>query len=129
MLDDITPLVLTRDEAPNIARTLGQLRWARDVVVLDSGSVDDTVSIARTFPNVRVVTPEVGLAPDVEAAGAGVVTTPDNLADTLNALLHDRARREAMGKNGRALVEARFTWDRVAAEMEEHYPCSTRSRR
>jgi len=55
VLDDITPLVLTRDEAPNIARTLGQLRWAREVVVVDSMSDDDTVAIARSFANVRVV--------------------------------------------------------------------------
>jgi hypothetical protein len=26
-----------------------------------------------------------------------------------------------MGKRGRALVQSRFTWDRVAAEMEQHY--------
>lgn len=55
MLEQITPLILTRDEAPNIARTLAQLRWAREVVVVDSVSEDDTVAIARTFPNVRVV--------------------------------------------------------------------------
>lgn len=55
MLDEITPLILTRDEAPNLARTLGQLRWAREVVVVDSVSEDDTVAIARSFPNVRVV--------------------------------------------------------------------------
>ena len=36
MLDLITPLILTRDEEPNIERTLGQLAWARDVVVVDS---------------------------------------------------------------------------------------------
>ncbi|HKS25790.1 MAG TPA: glycosyltransferase family 2 protein [Thermoanaerobaculia bacterium] len=55
MLAEITPLILTRDEAPNIARTLQQLRWAGEVVVVDSVSADDTVAIARTFPNVRVV--------------------------------------------------------------------------
>ncbi|HEY6138902.1 MAG TPA: glycosyltransferase family 2 protein [Thermoanaerobaculia bacterium] len=55
MLEQITPLILTRNEAPNIARTLGQLRWAREVVVVDSLSDDDTVAIARTFRNVRVV--------------------------------------------------------------------------
>jgi glycosyltransferase involved in cell wall biosynthesis len=76
-----------------------------------------------------VVTPEVGLAPDVEAAGAGVVTAPGDLATALNALLADPARREEMGRRGRALVEARFTWDHVAAEMEEHYACSMTSRR
>jgi glycosyltransferase involved in cell wall biosynthesis len=53
--DDVTPLVLTRDEEPNIARTLGQLDWAREVVVVDSGSSDRTVELARRFANVRVV--------------------------------------------------------------------------
>ncbi|HJW92275.1 MAG TPA: glycosyltransferase family 2 protein [Thermoanaerobaculia bacterium] len=55
MLDRITPVILTRDEAPNIARTLGQLAWAKDIVVVDSLSTDDTTKIARTFPNVRVL--------------------------------------------------------------------------
>ncbi len=55
MLDRITPVILTRDEEPNIARTLGQLQWAKDVVVIDSGSTDRTVEIARSFPNVRVI--------------------------------------------------------------------------
>lgn len=55
MLDRITPLILTRDEESNIGRTLAQLAWAREVVVIDSLSTDDTVAIARTFPNVRVI--------------------------------------------------------------------------
>jgi glycosyltransferase involved in cell wall biosynthesis len=55
LLDRITPLILTRDEEANIARTLAQLAWAAEVVVIDSVSTDDTVDIARQFPNVRVV--------------------------------------------------------------------------
>lgn len=55
MLDQITPVILTKDEAPNIGRTLGQLRWARQVIVVDSGSIDDTRTIATAFPNVRFV--------------------------------------------------------------------------
>jgi glycosyltransferase involved in cell wall biosynthesis len=55
LLDQITPIVLTKDEEPNIARTLGQLSWAREVIVVDSGSSDATVSIAKGFPNVRVI--------------------------------------------------------------------------
>jgi len=55
MLESITPVVLTRDEEPNIGRTLAQLAWARDVVLVDSFSTDRTVEIARTFPNVRVI--------------------------------------------------------------------------
>ena len=55
MLDQITPLILTYNEAPNIARALGGLRWASEIVVVDSFSDDETVNIANTFPNVRVV--------------------------------------------------------------------------
>jgi glycosyltransferase involved in cell wall biosynthesis len=55
MLDQITPLILTFNEAANIARTLAPLSWAREIVVLDSFSNDETVALARSFPNVRVV--------------------------------------------------------------------------
>lgn len=51
----ISPVVLTYNEEANLARVLGRLAWAAEVVVLDSFSTDRTVEIARTFPNVRVV--------------------------------------------------------------------------
>jgi len=54
MLANITPLILTHNEAPNIGRTLEQLRWARDVVVVDSFSSDDTLAIISSFSNARV---------------------------------------------------------------------------
>jgi glycosyltransferase involved in cell wall biosynthesis len=49
----VTPVVLTFNEEPNIERSLASLAWARDVVVLDSGSTDATEAIARSFSNVR----------------------------------------------------------------------------
>ena len=55
MLDQITPLILTYNEAPNIGRTLEHLTWAREIVVVDSFSTDDTVEIASSFANVRIV--------------------------------------------------------------------------
>jgi glycosyltransferase involved in cell wall biosynthesis len=54
MLDQITPLILTYNEAPNIARSLGALSWASDIVVVDSFSDDNTVELARSLPHVRV---------------------------------------------------------------------------
>ncbi len=54
MLASITPLILTYNEAPNIGRTLAQLSWARDIVVVDSFSDDDTVEIVKTFPQARI---------------------------------------------------------------------------
>jgi glycosyltransferase involved in cell wall biosynthesis len=55
MLDEITPLIITHDEAPNIARTLDKLVWARRIIVIDSGSTDDTVRIARSYSQVEVI--------------------------------------------------------------------------
>ncbi len=55
MLAHITPVVLTYNEAANIGRTLERLGWAREVVVVDSHSTDETVAIASRFPNARVV--------------------------------------------------------------------------
>jgi glycosyltransferase involved in cell wall biosynthesis len=52
---NITGLVLTRDERPNIARTLAKLTWLQEIVVVDSHSTDGTPEIAAGFSNVRVV--------------------------------------------------------------------------
>ncbi|MCU1625050.1 MAG: glycosyl transferase [Frankiales bacterium] len=53
-LTQVTPLILTFDEAPNIARCLERLDWAADIVVLDSGSTDATQAICRAHPRVRL---------------------------------------------------------------------------
>lgn len=55
VLDQITPLILTYNEAPNIARALAGLSWAKEIVVVDSFSDDETVEIARSMPQVRVL--------------------------------------------------------------------------
>jgi glycosyltransferase involved in cell wall biosynthesis len=55
VLDRITPLLLTYNEAPNIGRALEQLYWADDIVVLDSFSDDNTLEILSEFPQVRVI--------------------------------------------------------------------------
>ena len=54
MVSNISPLILTFNEEQNIGRALRPLSWAPRVVVLDSGSSDDTVEIASSFPNVSI---------------------------------------------------------------------------
>lgn len=54
MLHQITPVILTFNEASNIARTLAPLSWAVDIVVVDSGSADGTCGIVREYPNARI---------------------------------------------------------------------------
>jgi glycosyltransferase involved in cell wall biosynthesis len=56
MLDHITPVLLTFNEAENIGRTLSHLKWAKDIVVVDSNSTDETLHIIAKFPQVRVFT-------------------------------------------------------------------------
>src|SRR4051812_34780324 len=58
MLDQITPLILTCNELPNIKRTLAQLSWARRIVVIDSFSTDGTLDILRRDRRIVVFTRE-----------------------------------------------------------------------
>ncbi len=76
MLDRITPVILTRNEEPNIARTLAHLAWAREVVVCDSGSDDETITIAQGFPNVRVVKRSLDDLANQWTFAVGQATTP-----------------------------------------------------
>jgi glycosyltransferase involved in cell wall biosynthesis len=52
-LADITPVILTFNEEVNIARTLEHLHWAENIIVLDSGSTDDTAWICQSNPRVQ----------------------------------------------------------------------------
>jgi len=55
MLDKITPIIHTYNEAANIRRTLEAVSWATDVLVIDSFSDDQTLAICESFKNVRVI--------------------------------------------------------------------------
>ncbi|NKC13381.1 MAG: glycosyltransferase [Gammaproteobacteria bacterium] len=55
MLNQITPVLLTYNEAPNIERTLHALSWAQEIVVVDSFSTDATLEVLAEFARVRVV--------------------------------------------------------------------------
>jgi glycosyltransferase involved in cell wall biosynthesis len=55
-LDQVSVLVLTYNEAPNVGRTLDALTAFPEVVVLDSGSTDETLEIVARYPNARVLT-------------------------------------------------------------------------
>ncbi|MBD2345491.1 glycosyltransferase family 2 protein [Anabaena subtropica] len=54
MLEEVTPLILTYNEAPNIERTLQHLTWAKTIIVIDSYSTDETLEILSVFPQVKV---------------------------------------------------------------------------
>jgi glycosyltransferase involved in cell wall biosynthesis len=68
-----------------------------------------------------VVTPEVGLAPVISAAGAGLVVEGAHLGPALRDLLADPTRLDAMGARGAAEAHSRFGWPAVAEAMESAY--------
>jgi len=108
----------------------GDAKWALlaqatlFVLLSQSENFGNAVLEALMMETPAVLSPSVGLAEDVVRADAGITDL-----DALPTLLADRSRRETMGRNGRALVEAKYTWTRVAEEMEEAYRCSIASRR
>jgi len=51
----LTALVLTYNEQENLRRNLEALVWVPKVIIVDSFSNDQTLEIARSFPNVQVV--------------------------------------------------------------------------
>ncbi len=62
--------------------------------------------------------------PEAAAAGAALEVEPNReaLATALAALMElPEPQRQAMGATGRALVEARFSWERVAADTAALY--------
>lgn len=61
--------------------------------------------------------------PEAAEAGAGVVAAREigALAGALHPLLTDASRRASMGRLARELVQARFTWPQVVAQMETVY--------
>jgi glycosyltransferase involved in cell wall biosynthesis len=64
----VSIVVLTRDEEPNIRQCLASVAWADQVVVVDSGSTDDTVPIASSIGAEVIEQPWLGFSAQREFA-------------------------------------------------------------
>jgi glycosyltransferase involved in cell wall biosynthesis len=98
--------IVAFNEAANLRRTLASVSWADEIVVLDSGSTDETVAIAREF-NARVFAEAWrGYGPGVNSAidkctcewiftlDADEVATPELIAE-IRALLSGEPKFDA----------------------------------
>lgn len=66
----------------------------------------------------------VGLSGDIEKYKTGVVVKPKDieaLARAIIRVLQDKEEAERMGKNGRKLVETKYSWKKIARSMERIY--------
>ncbi|MFZ1940952.1 MAG: glycosyltransferase family 2 protein [Terracidiphilus sp.] len=48
-MQNLSVAIIARNEAKNIRRTLQSVAWATEIVVVDSGSTDETIDIAKSF--------------------------------------------------------------------------------
>jgi glycosyltransferase involved in cell wall biosynthesis len=97
---------------------------AADVWALPSHTENFGIAVAEAMAAGRavVISPGVSLAPDVEAADAGVVAVaePQAFAGALAVLLADEERRRELGERARAFAR-RYDWERVAPEWKAMY--------
>ncbi len=71
-----------------------------------------------------ISTPLVGVAQELERYQCGVVVNPHNpteLSSALIDLLTHEKRRQTLAKNGRKLVEEKYSWNRIVEKLEKFY--------
>ena len=91
----VTPLILTSNEEENIGRTLSALTWAPEVVLIDSGSTDRTLELARAqHPNVRIITRSFDTHTEQWNFGLDQVQTPWVLSLDADYEISPELRRE-----------------------------------
>lgn len=62
MTPKLSVTIVTYNEAENIGRTLESVKWADEIVVVDSGSTDDTEKISRKYTDKVIQQGRIGVA-------------------------------------------------------------------
>ncbi|MBD2081314.1 glycosyltransferase [Leptolyngbya sp. FACHB-17] len=96
-----------------------------DLFVLPSFSENFGIAVAEAL-NARlpvVITPGIQIAPEIEAADAGLVVeeTVESLALAIEQLLMKPYLREKLGKNGQHLAQSRYSWQAIAQQLIPAY--------
>jgi glycosyltransferase involved in cell wall biosynthesis len=68
MPSTLSVVLITLNEAANLPRTLASVRWAQEIIVVDSGSTDATLQIARSAGARVFQEPWRGFGPQKNAA-------------------------------------------------------------
>lgn len=66
----------------------------------------------------------VGIAKDIEKENCGIIVKPKDvraLSQSIFKLLKNFKLKKLMGENGRKLVEKKYTWEKIAKDMEKVY--------
>jgi glycosyltransferase involved in cell wall biosynthesis len=94
MKESITPLIVTFNDESNLPRALARLNWAKEIVIVDSFSTDDTVKIARAIPNVRLLQRRFDTAASQRNFGLSQIRTEWALSLEADHILSENVEQE-----------------------------------
>ena len=117
------------DRAVFTGMVVGDDKWrllrAADVFVLPSRHENFGIAVVEAMASGTpvVISDQVDIHREVAEAGAGLVTTldPADVAGAIGRLLDDPDAAERMGRAGEALAARRYSWERVATDVEALY--------
>lgn len=108
MLKEITPLILTYNEAPNIERTLERLYWAEQIIVIDSFSEDATVDILQVQSKVQLYQRTFDTHTQQWNYGLEKVSTPWVLSLDADYVLTEELIQEIAALNSSSAADSYF---------------------
>ena len=65
---ELSVIIITKNEAHNIRRCLESIKWANEIIIVDSGSQDNTVTICREYTDNILETDWAGYGPQKNRA-------------------------------------------------------------
>lgn len=68
MKHSLSIIIITKNSAETIEKCLTSVQWANEIIILDSGSTDETVSICRKYTNHVIETDWPGFGPQKNRA-------------------------------------------------------------
>ena len=71
-----------------------------------------------------ITTNLVGMAQEIKENNCGLIVPPNNqktLAEAITKIIKNQKLAKQMGENGRKLVEEKYTWNKVAKQIEKVY--------
>ncbi|HEV8396072.1 MAG TPA: glycosyltransferase family 4 protein [Vicinamibacterales bacterium] len=86
----------------------------------------EALAMGKAVVSTRVGAEGLSLTPGRDVA---IADQPDAFAATVATLLRDPARRRALGRAGRQLVQRRYSWEQISSEFEHHCQAAARIRR
>ncbi|MDX8389871.1 MAG: glycosyltransferase family 2 protein [Mariprofundaceae bacterium] len=98
-MNQLSVVVITFNEADNIARCLDSIPFADEIIVVDSGSTDDTCAIAKRYTDKVIIKSFVGFGEQKQFA------VDQATGDWILSLDADEWLSEALQKSIRALLK------------------------